>query len=256
MSVKETRYYKEITDDFEESADQNFKLPTDYKWIRTDFFSKALSFIIYTFAVVFSSLYCPLFLHMKIKNKREIKKKMRKVKNGCFIYCNHTQPFGDVFIPALCVLPKRIYTVVSPANYGIPVIGKILPYLGALPTAQTLNGIKELEKAIEQRLSKNHPVVIFPEAHVWEYCSFVRPFPATSMKLPVKYDKPTFTLTVTYQKSKVFKKPKAVVFMDGPFYGEGNTKKEKVNNLHKQVFTTMTNRAELSTQSYIEYKKL
>lgn len=70
MREKQVRYYKSFTDDFEESADQDFKLPDDYKWVRTDLGSKLLSSLIYILAVIFSSVYCRLFLHMRIKGKK------------------------------------------------------------------------------------------------------------------------------------------------------------------------------------------
>lgn len=251
MREKQVRYYKSFTDDFEESADQDFKLPDDYKWVRTDLGSKLLSSLIYILAVIFSSVYCRLFLHMRIKGKKNLK----GIKGGYYIYGNHTQPFGDVFIPALCVLPKRIYTVVSTANYGIPVIGKILPFLGALPIVDSLHGIKELNKAMEYRLENGHPVVIYPEAHVWEYYTDIRPFPNTSFKFPVKSNKPAFAMTVTYKKSKIFKKPVMEVFIDGPFFGQGDNAKDKAANLHDRVYNTMKERSKNSNYKYIEYVK-
>lgn len=248
---REVRFYREFTDDFEETAQQNFQLPDDYQWVKTDLLSKILSGLIYFLAIVFSSVYCPLFLHMSVKGRRNLK----GIKSGFFIYGNHTQPLGDVFIPALTVLPRRIYTVVSPANYGIPVIGKILPYLGALPITDSVKGVKELSKAMEKRLKKFHPVVIYPEAHVWEYCTMIRPFPSTSFKFPVKIDVPAFSMTVTYRKSKLFKKPKMVVYLDGPFYGEGKSAKERAENLHQKVYNTMVSRSKESDFEYISYRK-
>ena len=191
--MKKVRYYSSFTDDFEESANQGFELPQDYKWVRTDALSKLLSGLIYGSAVILGGAYCKFFLHMKIKGRKNLK----GVKGDFFIFGNHTQPVGDVFIPALCVLPKRIYTVVSTANYGIPIIGKILPFLGALPVVSSLHGIKELNRAIEQRLEKGHPIVIYPEAHVWEYYTDIRPFPDTSFRFPARLDKPSFAMTVT-----------------------------------------------------------
>lgn len=249
--MKEVRYYSSYTDDFEESANQNYKLPDDYKWVRTDIVSKFLSGLIYGLAVIFGGAYCKLFLHMKVKGRKNLK----GMKGDFFIYGNHTQPVGDVFIPALCVLPKRIFTVVSTANYGIPVIGKILPYLGALPIVDSLHGFKELNKAIEVRLKKNHPIVIYPEAHVWEYFTEIRPFPETSFKFPVKLNKPAFAMTVTYRKSKVFKRPIMEVFLDGPFYPQGDNSKEKTKNLHKQVMNVMKKRSKNSNYTYIAYKQ-
>lgn len=251
MKQKNIKYFKSFTDDFEQSAIQNYKLPTDYKWVRNDIGSKILSAIIYTAAIIFGSIYCKFFLHMRLRGR----KKAKKIKGGFFIYANHTQPVGDVFIPALAVLPKRIYTVVSPANYGIPFIGKILPFLGALPISETVQGIKELSRAMEYRISQKHPVVIYPEAHVWEYYTGIRPFSETSFKFPVKLQTPVFAMTVTYKKSKIFKKPIMEVFLDGPFYSEGNTAKEKTGSLHSKVYSAMTKRAQNSDCEYIKYIK-
>lgn len=251
MKDKTIRYYNSFTDDFEQSANQNFRLPDNYKWVRTDFKSRFLSEIIYGLAVIFGGLYCRLFLHQKIRGRKNLK----GIKDGFFIYGNHTQPVGDVFIPALCVLPKRIYTVVSPSNYGIPVIGKFLPFLGALPTANSLHGAKEFNNAIQHRIEKGRPVVIYPEAHVWEYYTNIRPFPDTSFKFPVKFDKPAFAMTITYRKSKIFKRPIMEVFIDGPFYPNGNTSKEKVANLHEQIYNVMSRRSQNSNYNYIEYKQ-
>lgn len=250
MKKQKVRVYSAFTDDFEQSADQNFVLPEDYVWVRRGFGSRLLSALIYGLAVVFSSVYCKCFLHMKVRGRE----KLKAVKGSFFIYGNHTQPVGDVFIPALCVLPRRIYTVVSTANYGIPVIGKILPYLGALPIVDNLRGMKELTKAMRCRLDKGNPIVIYPEAHVWEYYTGIRPFPDNSFKFPVKFEKPAFAMTVTYRKSKLFRRPVMEVFLDGPFYGEGATAKEKAASLHREVFAVMQERSKNSDCQYIEYR--
>lgn len=251
MKKREIRYYGSFTDDFNTTADQDFKLPEDYRWVRGDIVSRALSALIYALAIAFSYIYCKLFLHMKISGRKNLK----GVKGGFFIYGNHTQPVGDVFIPAHAVFPKRIYTVVSPANYAIPVIGKILPFLGALPIADTLHGIKELNRAMEHRLKNGNPIVIYPEAHVWEYYTGIRPFPVTSFKFAAKFGVPVFAMTVTYKKSRVFKRPVTEVFLDGSFYPEGETEREKAAFLHRRVYEAMKNRSKNSNYSFIEYKE-
>lgn len=250
--MKETRYYSSYDDDFEESANQNFQLTDDYRWVRTDIFSKILSNLIYGLAVLFGGLYCKCFLHMKVKGRNHLK----GIKGDFFIYGNHTQPVGDVFIPALCVFPKRIYTVVSMANYGIPFIGKILPFLGALPIENSLHGMRELNNAIAYRLQQKHPIVIYPEAHVWEYYTEIRPFSETAFKFPAKLEKPVFAMTVTYKKSNVFKRPIMEVYLDGPFYPQGDTLKEKTASLHYQVYSTMQKRSKNSNYAYIKYEQV
>ncbi len=248
--IKE-RYYKSFSDDFTQSKEQNFVLDDNYKWVRTDLFSKILSGVIYSAAVVFSTVYCRLFLHLKVKGRKNLK----GINGGFFIYGNHTQPIGDVFTPALCVFPRRIYTVVSTANYGIPVIGKILPFLGALPIVNTIHGMKELQKAIQYRLERNNPIVIYPEAHVWEYYTDIRPFTDTAFKFPAKFQKPSFAMTVTYKKARFFKRPIMEVFIDGPFYYEGETSKEAAKNLRLKIYEVMKERSKNSDFEYIKYIK-
>ena len=251
MKEPEVRYYDSFTDDFDKSTKQDFSLPKDYKWVRNDIFSKALSGVIYFLALVFGHFYCRYILHMRIRGKRAAK----PYKDGFFIFGNHTQPIGDVVIPAFAVLPKRIFTIVSPANYGIPIIGRALPYLGALPVTDNLSGIKELNRAIETRLAGGHPIVVYPEAHVWEYYTGIRPFPDTAFKYPVKFDRPAFVLTNTYRKSKVFKRPIMYTYLDGPFFPTGETSKQKAANLKETVYKTMRERAESSNFDYIKYEK-
>lgn len=250
MKEKKVRYYTSFQDDFVQSSEQDCVLPSDYQWVRSDLWARFLSGLIYGLAVIFGTLYCRCFLHMRVKGRENIK----SINGGFFVFGNHTQPVGDVFIPALCVLPRRIYTVVSTANYGIPVIGKILPYLGALPVINSLHGIKELTKAIEHRINAAHPVVIYPEAHVWEYYTKIRPFPDSTMRYPVRLNKPSFAMTVTYRKSRIFKRPVMEVFLDGPFYGTGETVKEKTENLHAQIYSAMQLRSAHSNAEYIEYQ--
>ena len=204
MRGRKIRYYTSYTDDFVQTKDQAFRVPEDYPWRP----NRLLSWVVYALAVLFSGLYLHLFLHVRYKNRRALR---RARKTGAFLYCNHTQPLGDVFLPALPVLPGRIYTVVSPPNLAIPVIGKLLPYLGALPIPEDLRGMKQFVAAMEWRLKQKRYIAIFPEAHVWEYYTGIRPFPDGAFKYPVKFGKPAYSMTVTYQKRRFGRRPAAVV---------------------------------------------
>lgn len=254
MNKKENiRYFESYTDDFVESKEQEFKLPEDYKWIKQDLFSRFISALVYAVALIVSTVYCRLFLHVRFKNAKILR---QTLKTGGFIFGNHTQPIGDVFDPALACFPNRIYTIVSPANLGIPVIGKILPYLGALPIPDTVSGMKRLNEAIEHRLNQNKCIVIYPEAHVWEYCADIRPFSEASFKYPIKFSKPSYSMTATYQKRRLGKKPKITIYFDGPFMPcDNGSLKEKTASLHNQVYDCMVDRSKNSNIKYIDYRK-
>lgn len=250
MKKTEERTYTTFDEDFETAADMSFRLPMNYRFVRADFGSRLLSALIYGAALIFSFFYCRFILHMRIKGKSCL----RGVRCGYFVYGNHTQPLGDVFIPAHCAFPRRIYTVVSPANYSIPVIGKLLPYLGALPLCDSIHGYRALLQAMEVRLRGGHPIVLYPEAHVWAYHTGIRPFPSTAFNYPARFDKPAFAMTVTYQKAWLFHHPRMTVWLDGPFYGSGTTTREKADALHAAVYHTMLARSQSSNCEYIRYR--
>lgn len=251
MNKEKIRFYKEYTDDFEVAREQDLKLSDDYSYIR----NKLLSGLIYALAIIFGYPFCKLFLHTKYKNRKAFK--AVKKGEGAFIYGNHTQPVGDVFLPALACFPRRIYTVVSPANLSIPVLGKILPFLGALPLASTIKGMKSFNSALEQRINEGRIVTIYPEAHVWEYCTQIRPYSDVSFKYPVKLHKPVFAMTVTYQKRKFGSKPRTTVYIDGPFCADESLSPcQQTADLHSRVYDCMQKRSQNSNYEYIRYEKM
>ena len=248
MKDQKIRYYTSFADDFVETRDQNHRVPADYPWAPNRF----LSGLVYAAAVLFSGVYLRLFLHVRYKNRRALKAGRE---NGAFIYCNHTQPFGDVFLPALPCLPGRIYTVVSPANLAIPVIGKILPYLGALPIPDTMQGMRRFTAAMEGRLNERRYIAIFPEAHVWEYYTGIRPYGERAFKYPVKFDRPVYAMTVTYQRRRWGRKPRATVYIDGPFSTDTDlSPKARTEQLRDRVYDCMKDRSRNSNYDYIRYE--
>jgi 1-acyl-sn-glycerol-3-phosphate acyltransferase len=246
--MQKIRYYENYDEDFSSSHNQNFRVPENYRYIR----SRAASALVYGVALACSGVLCPLFLHTRIKGA----KKLRKNKGAAFLYCNHTQPVGDVFIPALAAFPNRIYTVVSPANLGIRVIGKLLPYLGALPLPDSFKGMRDFSSAMAKRVEQGNVITVYPEAHVWEYCSEIRPYSSEAFKYPVKYAVPCFSLTTVYTRRKLGKKPRATVYVDGPFYARSDgSVAERAEGLCAEVRKSMEERAELGNYEYIKYVK-
>ena len=111
-------------------------------------------------------------------------------------------------------------------------------------------------KAVERRVNHHHPIVVFPEAHIWPYYTKIRPFKSTAFKYPIKYNVPAFCFTTTYQKRKFSKKPKITVYVDGPFYPDSNLRgKEQEIELRNQVYECMVERSKNSTDEYYKYYK-
>ncbi|MCD7807245.1 MAG: 1-acyl-sn-glycerol-3-phosphate acyltransferase [Lachnospiraceae bacterium] len=246
------RYYKTFQDDFVESPDQNFALTDHYVWIRTGLTARIARSLLYAVGCLFGWIYGKLVLRLRIIREVDLKKFSD---TGAVVYGNHTQPVGDVFIPALVCAPKRCYTVASPANLGIPVIGSLLPWMGALPVPDNRKKMKEFLSAVQQRLQEKNCVIVYPEQHVWPYCTFIRPFSATAFDYAVRNKVPAFCMTTTYQRRRFSKKPGITVYLDGPFYAEESLSfKEQKEMLRNQVYSCMCKRSEQNTCRYIEYR--
>ena len=64
-------------------------------------------------------------------------------------------------------------------------------------------------------------------------------------------------MTVTYQKRKFGKKPKAVIYLDGPFVpNSALPPKAAEKQLRDAVFTCMKERSRNSNCQYIRYEKI
>ncbi len=253
-SKKQIRYYKTFQDDFVESSDQNFVLPGDYVWIRESKRARLARPILYAIAYLFALIYGKVVLHLKIVKTVDTKDYRN---TGAVVYGNHTQPIGDVFVPALVCAPKRCYTIASPANLGIPVIGALLPWMGALSIPSDFKQMKNFLGAVRQRLQENNCIIVYPEQHVWPYCSQIRPYSATSFDYAVKNKVPAFCMTTTYQRRRFSEKPRATVYLDGPFYADASLSPQAQKEaLRDQVYACMQKRSEQSTCQYIEYRPM
>ena len=252
MKDNKINYYKTFEDDFVISKNQEYKLDDNYKWIHSNLFYRFFSSILYRVAKFCGFIYCKFFLHVKIENKELLK---RYKDQGYFLYGNHTQPIGDVFIPAI-TSTKIIYTIGNPSNIGVTGIGPLLPMIGILPVPEKLGSMSKLIQAVRIRLNQNKVIVIYPEAHVWPYYTKIRSYKSTAFRFPVDTGSISFCMTTTYYKRKHRKKPGIKVYIDGPFEIDSKlNKKENKEKLCKEIYECMVNRSKESTYEYIKYEK-
>lgn len=248
--MKKIYYYDDFDSDVVKSKNQDYVLKDNYKLVNKNIFYVIWSYVIYGIFLIISFVYIKLFLHVRIKNRKVLKNK-----KNYYLYINHTQEIGDAFIPPFITRYKRPYYVVNKANLGIPVLGKLLPTLGALVIPDGIHDMVKFREALKYYGVK-HPVVIYPEAHVWPYYTKIRPFKNSAFQLAVEDEKEVYCATATYQKSKIFKKPKIVVYVDGPFCVDNLlTKKEKSKELAEIVRDKMVERSKMSNVEYVIYKK-
>lgn len=242
--------YNAPTDDIVQSANQHYQLPDDYRWRRkrgTTLLSNQFQLLIRWFA----KPVCRLGLHITVQNAQCLDPFRHQ---GIYLYGNHTQPTGDVLLPF--VLWRHPAIIASPANLGIPVIGRLLPAAGALPIPGQLHQLKPFTNSVYAAIDQRRAVTIYPEAHVWPYATMIRPFPTTAFHYPVAHPAPVFCMTSTFQHVDGHTKPRVTVFIDGPFYVDNHlTPKQQQQQLHQRVINCMTARSQASTYEYVHYQR-
>ena len=253
-------YYASEEDDPIKTDEQEKKvevgLPEGYEFIPKNSFVKLYSAMLFRIFKLFGQYYERGYWQAKFYGREKLKRARGK---GYVIYANHTNPFHDVFGPALAA-DRRIFTIISPVNLKIPGIGKVLPYIGGLPLGKTKEEKKAFNDAVDERLKQKKVLVIYPEAHVWPYATKVRKFPAgdRSFKYAVRNNLPIFTMTTTYHKRKDKKRgdlPRMDVYIDGPFWPDVNLgEDENRAKLAKEAYDSMVNYSKKNSYEYFQYR--
>ena len=253
-------YYASEEDDPIKTDEQEKKvevgLPEGYKFIPKNPFVKLYSAVLFRAFKLFGQYYERGYWQVKIHGREKLKKAKGK---GYVMYANHTNPFHDVFGPAIAA-DRRIFTIISPVNLKIPGIGKTLPYIGGLPLGKTKEEKQAFNDAVDKRLAQKNCLVIYPEAHVWPYATKIRKFPAgdKSFKYAARNDLPIFTMTTTYHKRKDKKRgdlPRMDIYIDGPFWPD-SAKSEDENRaeLAKKAYDSMVKYSKKNSYEYFQYR--
>ena len=254
--MSKTVYYTdELNDEFSGIPAKHFYIPKDYVYVHKNLFYRFVTFLVYRLIMTpLAFLHNKFSLHQKFAN-RKVLRECRK--EGYFIYGNHTQQLGGGYTPNLLCYPKKVYIVVSPDNLAVKGLKTILEMSGALPLPSTIESMGDLLEAVEKRIVQHHVICIYPEAHIWPYCTTIRPFKSVAFKYPARLGAPVYAFTDTYKKRKFGKAPRIVTFVDGPFYPDASLSlNDQAQKLRDQVYDAMVNRAEKeSTYSIIDYVK-
>lgn len=250
--MKKKIYYNNLEDELCYENVKHVVIDENYKYLKKNWLYKFFSaiyyrLIIFPIAFVYSKLICKV----KIVNKKCLKKFKHK---PLFIFANHTHNILDAFNPSMVFKSQKPYILVNSANLNIPILKGSTKMLGAVPVPDTLSATKNFMEYMEILINKKRKIIIYPEAHVWQYYTKIRPFKSTSFKYPVKFNTPVFCITTTYQKTKNPHKCKIVLYIDGPFeINHDLSKKEQQEDLRNRVYNQMCERAKNSNYEKFEY---
>lgn len=257
-------YYHSWDEDMVQSRRQDIRLAKDYDYVRYGLWNRLLDWLMLCVLWLVAVVYVRLVRRVHIHGRERLRPYLH---SGLFLYGNHTQPVLDPFIALLTLTGSRPYGIVSTANFGIPLLGRLMPWCGALPVIHTPLGQRRLTQAVYDHIRLGHPIVVYPEAHVWPYCTQIRPFSAASFAWAVETAKPAFTMTTVYRHKHPNKKngnnadihlerevPRMDIYIDGPFFPDTACPPRLARQrLCAVVREAMLRRAALSDYEYIRY---
>ncbi len=195
------------------------------------------------------------YLRLRFHHRVVGREKLRAAQGqGVFIYGNHTQITADALIPSFVSYPRDAYVVVHPNNVSMPVLGRVTPYMGALPLPDDAEAAANFMRAMTRCVESGAAVVIYPEAHIWPYYTGIRPFGDESFLYPIRYRVPCYCFTNVYRKRRRGEHPDLITYVDGPFYpDETLPQRQRRRALRDAVYEAMCARAATSDCQYIEY---
>lgn len=249
-------YQDEINDDFSGLNIHIRPLGEKYKYMRTGSLFRAFEFMFY-YGIMLPVIWMlqKLFSHQKFANRKLLKKAK---KEGCFLVSNHTQVQSDSYIGPLACFPKKCFIISNPHVLSLRGMRLGMQAYGVIPLGSNYEEKKSFLRCIETRIRQGKAVIVYPEAHVWPYCTKIRPFDHQAFYYIAELGKPMFVLTNCYQKRRFFSKPRIVTYADGPFYpNEELNRSAAAKELRDIAYETMCKRIEAHTTcEYIKYIKV
>lgn len=254
MKRKTYYYHNLVHDDFSATKIKANELPDDYKYVdRNPFYLMASGFLRFIAVSVISFMLRVHFL-LRIKNRKVIKKVKHQ---GYFLYGNHTDYLIDALAPSLVSFPRFADVIVNPDAVSIKGIKHLVKLLGVIPIPTSVKGFINYKRSIGKLVSLGHAMTLYPEAHIWPYYTDIRPFGNESFHYQAELGSPCFTFTKIYQRRalRAFKRPKVVIFVDGPFYPDMNLPKaERIKKLRDDVYEAMRKRIDSNPRyEYVRY---
>lgn len=246
-------YTNELEDEFSEAVITPRKIDGNYDYEGGILRRIGRGFWYFVLAKPLAFLFLKIKFRHKIINRKCLK---HAVKQGFFLYGNHTNAIADALIPTMVGHPASVYVIVHANNVSMPILGKITPSLGAIPLPDDKEAVKHFNITISNKIAAGKCIAIYPEAHIWPYCTWIRNFKDSSFRYPVQYNTPVYCFTNTYQKRKHSKTPQIVTYVDGPFYpDEALSGRDRRVQLHAQVLNTMKERSKNNNVTLVQYIK-
>ncbi len=238
-------YFDETNDDFANNNIAKKPLPEKWNYYSKNPFYVVFKAVMYYFALFFLTILIKCFFRTKLKNKKVIKNRADK-KKGFFIFGNHTGWVTDATAGHMACFPKQTYILTSADVVNIKGIRWFVKCLGATPVPEGVKNYMTFIKSVKEMTDDGHPIVIYPEEHIWPRYNKIRDFGTKSFHFPCKLNLPAYAKTTVFTLNKKGK-ARSTIYFDGPFYPDMSLPlKEREQALRDQIYNTMVSRVDKS----------
>jgi 1-acyl-sn-glycerol-3-phosphate acyltransferase len=261
MKYGDVIYYRdELNDDFAGNGIRADEIHADFPFMPKGFLWRVGEFIAYhIIAIPIVFVICTVFGGMRFENRREVKRALSGSGRGIFLYANHTH-WLDAFVGPLVSWPRKAHVLASADTFSIKGLRTFVQMLGAIPVPTEREAIKPFCETVSARIAQGRPVMIFPEAHIWPFCTFIRDFKAGSFRYPVREGVPAVAVCVTYRRRKLLRflrSPRRTVYVSRPFHPDkGLPDAAAKQKLRDEVYEWLKSTAEAhSDYEFVHYEK-
>lgn len=259
MKSERVIYYSDpLEDDFAVLNIRTREVGAEFPFVRRSFLWRLVAFLLYyMIAVPLVFLISKLYLGLHFEN-RDVLRQLQDT--GYFLYGNHTRAL-DAFLPAMAAFPKRAYVVANPDAVSLPGLQWLVLMLGVIPIPTKFSGMRRFMSTVSQRCREGSCVAIFPEAHIWPFCTEIRPFADTSFRYPVKEGLPVVAMVTTYRRRKglfrLLHRPGMTITLSEPMYPRQDLSPKKAqeelrDRVHRFMVETAASRENVA---YIRYEQ-
>ena len=224
--------------------DKSKKFKRNQRWVRF-----LLRIMIFPFSYVRMGL--------RIRGKENLKKNKELLKQGCLSISNHINMW-DYIAVMNAVKPFKPHVLVLKDNVSDK-SGNLVRYVGGIPIPKgDGKAMEAYNKAVKDMLLNDGGWLhLYPEASMWEWYRYIRPFKKGVGHYAKQVDKPVLPLAFSYRKPSwirkhLFKQPAAInLFIGEPlFINKELPEDEQVTDLVSRCHQAVVDLAGIDNNPY------